>query len=117
LWQTVPRHHIGYTLHGRLGQSWRMRVRIAHASSTFWPDYAGVDGATCVVDGVTVTYRANVPGYTSVDAAVQVSTWHERALIDVLAHNLFDTTIRDHPAGGSRPFTLGVQLRVRWDAP
>jgi len=110
LWQTVPRHRISYTLHGRIGQAWRMRLRIAHASSTFWPDYAGVDGATCVTDGVSVTYRANVPGYTTVDAGVQVVAWRERATIDIVARNLFDTAIRNHPAGASQPLTLGVQL-------
>jgi hypothetical protein len=117
LWQTVPRHRLTYSLYGRLRESWRLRLRIAHASATFWPDYAGVDGATCVVDGITVTYHPNVPAYTAVDAGLQVAPWNGRAMIDLVAKNLFDTTLRDHPAGASQAFTIALQLRVQWDGP
>ncbi|MDH4038926.1 MAG: hypothetical protein OEX18_15315 [Candidatus Krumholzibacteria bacterium] len=117
LWQTVPRHRLAYSVYGRVREAWRLRLRIAHASSTFWPDYAGIDGATCVVDGITVTYHPNVPAYTTVDAGLQYAPWNGRATLDLLARNIFDTTLRDHPAGASQAFTLALQLRVQLGAP
>ncbi|HEU4365888.1 MAG TPA: hypothetical protein VFT13_10555 [Candidatus Krumholzibacteria bacterium] len=108
---------MSYSLFGRPRAAWGLRLRIAHASSTTWPDYAGVDGVTCVTVGVPVTYHARVPAYTTVDAGIQHSFWSERAVVDLVARNLFDSVVRDHPAGAAEAFTLAVQLRVQWDAP
>lgn len=117
LWQTIPRHRVSYSLFGRPRPAWGLRLRIAHVSSTTWPEYAGIDGATCVTDGVAVTYHSRVPGYTTVDAGLQHSWWSERAVLDLVARNLFDVVARDHPAGASEAFTIAVQLRLQWNAP
>ena len=113
-WQTVPRHRLRYTVWGRPRATWRLWGRVTHVSPTFWTDYAGVDGAVCNADGVLVTYSAHVAGATSFDAMIQHGMWRDRFWIDVMARNVFDADIRNHPAGASSGFTLMAQARLRW---
>jgi hypothetical protein len=87
---------------------------VCHDSPTWWSDYAEVDGVMCDADGVPVTYRARVDGFTFVDAMVQHGMWRERLWIDVAARNLFDADVHYHPLGASFGLTLLVQARLRW---
>ncbi len=114
LWQTVPRHRLRYTVWARPRSTWRLWGRVSHYSSTFWTDYAGIDGATCDRNGVLVTYRAHVDGATFVDAMIQHGMWRERLWIDVMVRNVFDADVTYHPAGASSGLTLMAQARLRW---
>ncbi len=114
MWQTVPRHRLRYTVWARPRPTWGFWARVCHFSPTFWSDYAGIDGSTCDVDGILVTYDSHVDGSTFVDAMVQHGTWGQRLWVDVIARNLFDAEVRYHPAGASFDLTLLVQARLRW---
>jgi hypothetical protein len=113
-WQTVPRHRIRYTVWARPRATWAMWARVSHYSPTLWTDYAGVDGVTCDVDGVWVTYHSRVDGATFLDAMVQHGMWRQRLWVDVVARNVFDADVHYHPAGASFDLTLLVQARLRW---
>ena len=91
-----------------------MWARVSHYSPTLWTDYAGVDGVTCDVDGVWVTYHSRVDGATFLDAMVQHGMWRQRLWVDVVARNVFDADVHYHPAGASFDLTLLVQARLRW---
>ncbi len=114
LWQTVPRHQLRYTLWARPRSTWAFWARIRHFSPTLWTDYTDVDGATCLADGVEVTYHARVDGATFVDAMVQHGMWRNRLWVDVIARNLFDADVKYHPLGASLDMTLFVQARFQW---
>ncbi|MCI0450946.1 MAG: hypothetical protein L0Z51_00995 [Candidatus Latescibacteria bacterium] len=114
MWQTVPRHRLRYTLWARPRPTWAFWARVCHYSPTLWNDYAGVDGASCDVGGVWVTYHSEVDGATFVDAMVQHGMWRQQLWVDVIARNVFDADVRYHPAGASFDLTLLVQARLLW---
>ena len=113
-WQTVPRHRLRYTVWARPRPTWSLWARLCHYSATLWTDYAGVDGATCNANGISVTYHERVGAATFVDAMVQHGMWRERLWVDVIARNVFDADVRYHPAGASFDLTLLLQARLRW---
>jgi len=113
-WQTVPRHRLRYTVWARPRPTWSLWARVCHYSATLWTDYAGVDGATCNADGISVTYHERVNAATFVDAMVQHGMWGERLWIDVIARNVFNGDVQYHPAGATFDLTLYAQARLRW---
>lgn len=116
-WQTIPRNRLGYTIHAQPRRWWGYRFGVTHVSSTLWTDYAGVDGVTCTSNGVRTVFRSHLDGVSWFDAAVRFTRWHERAVLDLIARNLFDAHVRYHPAGATQSLTLYAQLAINWSAP
>ncbi len=116
-WQTIPRNRLSYAITARPRPWWGYRASVTHVSSTLWTDYAGVDGTVCVTNSIATTYHSHVDGFTAIDANVQFAWWNNRAVLDLVARNIFNADVRYPPAGATQDLTLLAQLGIHWSAP
>ncbi len=116
-WQTVPDHRASCRVTWRPADGFSIWGRLWYYSSTYWKQYAALEGTHCVITGVETPYSPSVDEFSSVDITLRKLFWRRRLAADLAVRNLFDNTVRYHPIGATFGLSFFFQLSFVLPAP
>jgi len=116
-WQTVPDHRASCRVTWTPADGFSIWGRIWYYSSTYWKQYAALEGTRCVIAGVETHYSPRVDDFNSVDVTLRKMFWRRRLAADLAVRNLFDNTVSYHPIGATFGLSFFFQLSFVLPAP
>jgi hypothetical protein len=116
-WQKVPDHRASCRVTWCPADGFSIWGRIWYYSSTYWKEYAALEGAQCVTAGVETHYSPRVDEFNSVDVTLRKLFWRRRLAADLAVRNLFDNSVRYHPIGATFGLSFFFQLSFVLPAP
>jgi hypothetical protein len=112
VWETVPGHHAGYRLTYAPSAGFRVWGMLSYLSSSYWPDYSGIDGEVCEANSPSSAYYATVNSSTILDLQLQKWFWHRRIRWDFICRNVWNNELQYHPIGASFDLTIYLRLKL-----